>query len=189
MLERRSTNINAPRRRARGMGVARKIALVGLMAASIECGKLALAALPNVEVVTLLVSIYGYCFGGLGVVASFVFVCIEPLIWGFNTWVATYFIYWPLLAVIFSLLGRGKVKNRWLITAVALVMTFLFGVLSSLVDVGLLSGAFDRFFYRFAVYYSRGVWFYLTQIAANAVIFPLLFPALSKKLSRLRADF
>ena len=149
------------------LSAAKKIAFVGISAATVECAKLALASLPNVEVVTLLIAVYSYVFGSLGVLSSFVFVCIEPLIWGVNTWVITYFIYWPLLALVFMLLGRAKIKNRWLISAVAVLMTVFFGVLSSFVDIGLFSGRFDRFFYRFSIYYTRGISFYITQILKN----------------------
>ena len=60
--------------------MARAVALVGVMAATMECGKLVLSFLPNVEIVTLLHAIYGFAFGWLGVAASVVFVCIEPMI-------------------------------------------------------------------------------------------------------------
>ena len=167
----------------------RAIALVGICAATIECGKLVFSAVPNFEVVTLLTALYGYAFGLVGVLASVVFVCIEPLIYGINTWVVLYFIYWPLVAIVFMLLRRAKIKNRWLITLIAVALTVLFGVLSALIEVGLFSGSFDRFFYRFAIYYSRGIIFYAIQIASNAVLFPFLFPYLSDKLQRLGNKF
>ena len=167
---------------------AKSLALVGISAATVECAKLVLASLPNVEVVTLLLALYGYCFGALGAVAAVVFVCIEPLIWGFGPWVITYVIYWPIIALVFWLLRKIKVKNRWIITAVAVLLTALFGVFSSLVDVGLFTGFFDKFFERFAVYYARGFVFYAVQIGCNAVLFPLLFPFLSEKLGKISAD-
>lgn len=164
---------------------AKKIAFVGISAATIECAKLALAFLPNVEVVTLLTALYGYTFGWLGILAAVVFVCIEPLIWGVNTWVILYFIYWPLVAFVFMLLGKAKVKSRWVLTLTAVMLTVFFGLLSSLIDIGLFSGYFDNFFYRFSIYYLRGVPFYLTQIATNAVVFPLLFIPITNKIKRL----
>ena len=51
-----------------------KIALIAVMAATLEGGKLALAAIPNVEIVTLLCAVYGYVFGGAGIIATYVFV-------------------------------------------------------------------------------------------------------------------
>ena len=166
-------------------GAAKKIALVGISAATIECAKLALAFLPNIEVVTLLCAIYGYVFGWLGVLSAVVFVCIEPLIWGINTWVILYFIYWPLVAFVFMFFGKAGIKNRWILTSVAVFLTVCFGILSSLIDIGLFSGYFDNFFYRFSIYYLRGLPFYLAQIATNAVVFPLLFIPITNKIKRL----
>ena len=160
------------------------IALVGIMAATLECVKLALASLPNVEAVTLFTALFGYTLGPLGVWAAVVFVCIEPLIWGFGTWIISYFIYWPLVAIVFMLLGRANIKNRIILTLTAVLLSAFFGVLTSLVDIGLFSGAFDNFFTRFAIYYARGIGFYLAQIITNAVLFPLLFCILNKALER-----
>jgi hypothetical protein len=152
------------------------------MAATVECGKLALSALPNIEVVTLLLALYSYVFGWMGIAAAVVFVAIEPLIYGFGSWVIGYFIYWPLLSLLFFALGRIRVKRRFVITAAAVLMTFIFGVLTSLVDVGLFSGSFDNFLYRLGIYYLRGIPFYLLQIVCNFVLFLTVFRFLSNKL-------
>jgi energy-coupling factor transport system substrate-specific component len=173
-------------KRSNVTSVAKRVATVGIAAATLECGKLALAAIPNVEVVTLLTAIYGYTFGVWGVLASVVFVCIEPLIWGFGSWFITYLIYWPLLAVTFAILGRLRIRSRILLTATALVSTLFFGVLSSLVDVGLFMGYFDRFLYRFGIYYMRGIAFYAIQLATNAVIFPILFIPMHRMLKKIK---
>ena len=165
------------------------IALVGIMAATVECGKLALSFLPNIEVVTLLLALYGYVFGFLGVVAALVFVSIEPIIYGFNTWVVSYYLYWPLVSLVFMLLAKIKVKNRFLLTGAAVLLTAWFGILTTLVDLGILSGFFDNFLYRFSVYYARGAVFYIIQIACNAVLFPLLFKFLAGKLERIKHQF
>lgn len=223
-------------------------ATVGIMAAALECVKLALSFIPNVEAVTLFSAVFGYCFGTLGVLASLIFVLIEPLVWGFGPWVVSYIIYWPSLTAIFAiigarvrkkgscemksvplsnggtyestadvsietkedtntacarpLLGEGsapegkgeKEKGAYtypthlviLVTSVAVGMTFLFGVLSSLVEVGLFSGAFDNFLFRFAIYYARGVWFYVAQIITNLVAFPLLFVPLTRTVFKIK---
>lgn len=162
------------------------IALVGMMAATLECVKLLLAAIPNVEGVSLLIALYSFVFGWSGILSAAVFVCIEPMIWGFGTWFVSYIIYWPLLALIFFMLGRLRIKNRFIITSVAVSMTFFFGILTSLVDIGLFSGSFDNFFYRFGVYYARGIIFYAVHIASNLVIFLLIFTPLRKMLEKIR---
>lgn len=170
-------------------GVIFRIALVGICAALIEVVKLALASIPNVEGVTLLNAVFGYCFGWYGVLASLVFVSIEPLIWGYNTWVLSYYLYWPFVALVFYLLGKRGVRNRVVLTAVAVALTVWFGILTSLVDVGLFTGFWDHFWSRFHIYYWRGIWFYVVQVACNAVVFPFLFRPLSNLLTKLRNRF
>ena len=167
---------------------ARTIAFVGIAAATVECAKLALSFLPNVEVVTLLVALYGYVFGWIGVCAAAVFVCIEPLIYGINTWVITYFIYWPLVALVFMLLRRAKLRNRWIITAAAALLTVIFGILSSVVDTALMLGVNEYYFKNLLIYYARGIVFYAVQIVSNAVLFPLLFTFLADKLKMIKRN-
>ena len=118
-----------------GVTSAKAIALIGIMAATVECGKLALSFLPNVEVVTLLLAVYGYVFGYAGALAALVFVSIEPLIYGFGSWVISYSVYWPLVAFVFCLLAKAKVRSRLAVTATAVSLTVFFGVLTSFVDV------------------------------------------------------
>ena len=163
-------------------------ALVGMMAATVEAAKLALAAIPNVEAVSLLLALYSFVFGWAGVMAAVVFVCIEPLVWGMGTWFISYLIYWPALSLVFFILGRLRMGGRILPTAVITVMTFLFGILTSLVDIGLFSGNFDDFFYRFGIYYARGALFYAVHIGSNLVIFALLFKPLKRVLLRIKAS-
>ena len=160
----------------------RVIALVGIMASTLECGKLALSFLPNIEVVTLLCALYGYVFGTYGVIAAAVFVCIEPLIWGFGSWIVTYIIYWPLVAVVFMLLRKKGIKNRLYLTLIALGLTVCFGVLSSIIDAAFYLGINENYFKNLLLYYLRGIAFYIAQLVTNAAVFPTLFPYLSRKL-------
>ena len=162
------------------------IATVGVMAATLECGKLVLSFLPNVEVVSILTALYGFVFGWAGVLASFIFVMIEPLIWGFGPWFITYLIYWPLLAFVFMCLGRRKIENRWVILAIALGLTVGFGILSSIIDVALYIGVNKHYFSNLILYYLRGIGFYLTQICCNAVLFLLIFKPLKDRLTKIK---
>ena len=166
----------------------RTIVLIAIMAATIEVAKLSLAILPNIEVVTLLCAIYGYVFGWYGVIAAAVFVCIEPLIYGIDTWVVTYFIYWPLVSIVFFALSKLGVKKRLPLTAVALALTLFFGLLSSLVDC-LAFGIGIHYLKNVVLMYIRGISFYINQLVCNGVVFPLLFIPLSKKLREIGIPF
>lgn len=154
---------------------AQKIALIALMTATIEGGKLALAYIPNVEIVTLLIGVFSFSFGLAGIAATYFFVAIECLIWGINTWVATYVIYWPSVAIVFAILGRYGVRNRLIATACAVTLTAFFGVLSSLIDTGLLTGFFKDFWKRFSIIYVRGIVFYVIQAVCNFALFLGIF--------------
>jgi|GEM_PF-201711 len=163
------------------LSAAKRAALIGVAAGLLEAGKMALNAIPNVEVVTLFCALFGYVFGVYGIVSIYLFVGMEILIWGFSSysmWIVSYLIYWPLLGVIFWCLGQAKVKNRFILTAVAVVMTAFFGVMTSLIDCGILSGFRNDFWQRFAIYYVRGVPFYITQIVCNFILFITIFPTL-----------
>lgn len=165
---------------------ARAIALVGIMAATMECGKLALSFLPNIEVVTLLCALYGYVFGIYGVVAAAIFVCIEPLIYGFGSWLITYFLYWPAVAFIFALFGKAKIRGRVISCLIAVGLTFSFGIISSVVDAAFLIGLNSSYFKALPIFYLRGVVFYAVHIVSNAAIFLVLYPPLLKRLEKIR---
>lgn len=165
---------------------ARAVALVGIMAATLECGKLALSFLPNVEVVTLLSALYGYVFGIYGIIATVIFVCLEPLIYGFGSWIITYFIYWPLVAFVFMLLNKKEVHNRFVLTATALGLTIFFGIISSVIDTAFYLGINENYLSNLCLFYIRGIVFYLVQLACNAALFPTLFLFLAKKLEQLK---
>ncbi|MDE6210739.1 MAG: hypothetical protein K2O31_06440 [Clostridia bacterium] len=162
-----------------------KLALIAIMAATLEGGKLALSFIPNVEIVTLLCAIYGYVFGFYGIIATYIFVGIETLIWGANTWVVTYLIHWGCVSFVFMLLGKFKIRSRLIATATAVILTVAFGVLSSLVDTGLLTGFFDNFWKRFAIIYTRGVAFYVAQIVCNLLLFLIVFKPLVNRIEML----
>lgn len=171
---------------------AKKIALAAVFVALVSGGKQALLIIPNVEVVSILLAVAGFCLGAaFSVSVSFAFCAIETAIWGFNTWVILYLIYWPSLGIFFALLKRVGLKNKWALAAVAAAMTFLFGILSTLLDtlVAFVGGGFvvngTDFFIRFAILYGRGIVFFAIHIFSNFFMFAFLFKPLSEQVSRL----
>lgn len=171
----------------------RRLALAGVYAALLIGGKEALAALPNVEVVTLLCALGGFALGWTALSSVLAFVTVEGAIYGFGTWIVSYYIHWPLVTLAFMLLSaivkpHSKAAIRIIPTAAALLSVVCFSVLTSLVDVGLLTGLTADFAERFAVYFLRGIPFYVTQLVVNLIIFPTVFPILARLLIRLRGS-
>lgn len=155
-----------------------QVALIAVMAALIEAGKSALMMIPNVEVVTLFIALFGYVFGWLGMMATLIFVGVEVLIWGYGWWVVCYLIHWPFVCLVYWFLGKKEVKNPIILTIVAIVVTALFGISSSFVSILLYSETLNNFWPRLWSYYIGGIVYYLIEIGTNAIVFPLLFPRL-----------
>ena len=167
------------------------IAVSAMYAALLVGGKEALAALPNIEVVTIFTAICAFTWG-LAVVlpAVNVFIAVDMAIWGVNTWIISYFIYWNLVAICFWALSKAKLRKTWLAvvfaTALAVVLTTFFGVLTTAVDT--LVGFTGRGFYldfndvfkRFVALYLTGVPFFLTHIICNFALFAVAFLPLER---------
>lgn len=76
------------------------IALIGIMTATLEAGKLALSFLPNIEIVSLFIILYTLFFGRKTIYAIYTFVIIEGCLYGFGIWWIMYLYVWPLLALL-----------------------------------------------------------------------------------------
>lgn len=92
---------------------ARDVALTGVMAATIEAAKLALAFVPNVELVTLLIILYTLVFGRRIFYVIGVFVLLEGCLYGFGLWWVMYVFVWPLLACLTLLFRRRHSVWFW----------------------------------------------------------------------------
>lgn len=162
-----------------------KLCVTAMFSALLVGGKQALAILPNVEVVTLLVAVCAFVWGlSVAMPAVFVFIAVDVAIWGINTWIISYVIHWNVVALCFWLLS--KILKRKLSTAVfatvtAVLLTVAFGVLTSAVDtvIGFTGSGFftdfSQFFTRFAAVYVAGISFYVTHVVCNAALFATAF--------------
>ena len=170
------------------------VARVALIAALLTVGKMAFAAVPNVEVVTVLIIVYGASLGlPYALTATLIFCTVEMAIWPPHTWVVLYYIYWPALAVVSSLVLKRSNLFRTTIFAViiAAVGSFLFGVLSACVDtlfcVGNLTPEDLRKYW--VAYYLRGVsLFDAVHIISNSIIVGVLFAPLTMLVRKLAPD-
>ena len=78
---------------------AREVAVLGLLGALLFGSKAALAWLPNVEPVSLLVIVYTVVLGWRALFPICVYILLEYVTWGFGLWSACYLYVWPLLAL------------------------------------------------------------------------------------------
>ncbi|MDD3946699.1 MAG: hypothetical protein PHI19_02555 [Clostridia bacterium] len=169
----------------------KSLVLIGLLAASITAGKLALMQLPNVEIVTLFIIMYTAVFGyKISLPATVIFVTIEMLLFGINTWVVSYYIHWCALALITVVIVKFFKMSRVALTVEAVVMTACFGILTTLVDTIFASSlAQIQFFQYFAALYARGIVYFAIHIVSNAAIVCAFSEPLSKLLFKLKTQY
>lgn len=106
------------------------IAQIGMMIATIEVAKNALAFLPNVELVTLLFILYTLTFGRKVLFVVPAFILLEGTIYGFGLWWVMYLYTWPLLVFITWLFRRQESVLFW--SVLSGVFGLMFGALCSI---------------------------------------------------------
>lgn len=116
--------------KGRGLGV-RDIALLSMLGALMFVLKMALAWLPNIEPVSLLILVYMVVFGWKGLCCVYVYVGLEYMVWGFGLWSACYLYVWPLLAALAMVFRRMEPPLGWAVLSGAFGLSF--GALCSLV--------------------------------------------------------
>ena len=89
-----------------------------------------MAALPNIEIVSLLIIVVTHKFGAKALTSVYVFVMCEIMTYGLSLWVINYLYVWAILCIIICLLR--KVGNTWVYTLVATLFGLGFGTLCSI---------------------------------------------------------
>ncbi|MCM1132589.1 MAG: hypothetical protein NC340_03865 [Ruminococcus flavefaciens] len=93
----------------------RQITRIALLGALLYASQVALSAIPNIEVVTLLIVIFTKNLGKEGTLACFVYVFLTAITWGFGLWWLTYLVIWPLFSLI---VYRLRKTDSWAVWAI-----------------------------------------------------------------------
>lgn len=159
---------------------AKRIARVAVMSATLIVGKFMLAFIPNIEVVTTLVVVFAFVFKYECVFATLVFCTADAFIYPPTIDVIiSYFIYWNLLSILVATLSELKVEKFSVYLVVGLIMTALFGVITSLL-YSLFYGV------NFFAIYVAGLYFYALQIISTLVFMLVGFKPLTKVLLKIK---
>lgn len=84
----------------------RQLARLGLMVAVLEVSKLALAAIPNIELVSFWVILFTLWIGWRSLYAIYGFVLLEGILYGVHFWWIAYLYVWTILAALSQLLRK-----------------------------------------------------------------------------------
>ena len=145
----------------------RKLVALSLLAAVMVGLQVALAALPNIEAVSLLVMVYTVVLGSGVAYILAVFVVLEMLLWGVHTWVLSYLYVWAVLAALAWLLRRMESRLGWALLSGAYGLSF--GALCALVYLPVGGGRMS------AATWVAGIPFDLLHCGGNFVMALLLF--------------
>jgi len=157
----------------------REVTLFAILGAMTFALQVAMAPLPNIEPVSLLVMIYAAVFGWKSLYAVYVFVVMEILFYGISTWNVYYLYVWAVLAFGAILMRRSRQPFAW--AMLSAVFGLFFGALCGIVDIFI--GGFS---YAAAKWVS-GIPFDLLHCGGNFVIALIMFKPLRNAMEKLYA--
>lgn len=141
--------------------------------------KLALAALPNINMNALFIILSTVFFGWKALYSVFVYIMMEGLIFGFGMWWLSYWYLWPTLVLIAMLMRKNDSALIWAVAAA--LYGLCFGALCSIPY--LFIGGWEMAL----SYWVSGIPFDLMHGASNAVLSFLLLLPLYRLLRRFSA--
>jgi energy-coupling factor transport system substrate-specific component len=110
----------------------REMVLFGVLGAMTFALKLVMAALPNIEPVTLCLLVYGTVFGYKALYPCYVYVTMEILYFGLGTWNFCYLYVWAIPVIFGFLLRDMDSPFSW--AMISGIFGLLFGALCAIVD-------------------------------------------------------
>ena len=153
---------------------AKDVCLIAILSATLTAGKMALSFIPNVEIVTLLLTVYALTLPRSRVlIATVTFILTDIPIWGAHIWIIMYLIHWPALVLCISFL-KGKYAPLFAII-IAVLITGLFGVQTTVIEVLFLTNYPAIGFWKcFLLRYGTGVTYFIVHVVSNACILSVL---------------
>ncbi len=151
--------------------------LFGILGAMIFALKLSMAALPNIEPVSLCILVFGAVFGYKALYPVFVYVAMEILCFGLGIWNVYYLYVWPMLAILGICLRGMKQPLAWAL--VSGVYGLLFGALCGIADafIGGIGFAVAK--------WASGIPFDIAHCVGNFLMALVLFKPLRELLEKL----
>ena len=157
----------------------REVVLFGVLGALTFALQVAMAGLPNIEPVSLLVMLFAVTFGWKSLYPVYVFVVMEIFFYGFSTWNIYYFYVWTILAVAAILMRNMEGVLGWAILSA--VFGLAFGALCGVVDIFI--GGWE---YALAKWIS-GIPFDVLHCGGNFVITLIMWKPMKKVMGKLYA--
>lgn len=152
------------------------IVICGLFAAVLLVTQVALAVLPNIELVSLLIIVYTLVFGKKTIPIIYIFALLEGLLYGFGIWWVMYLYVWTILYFIVRLFRQSESSLFWGVVGGFFGLSY--GILCSIPYVvagGIGAGL---------AWWIRGIPYDLIHGAGNFVVIIILFKPIYRALKK-----
>lgn len=156
---------------------AKDICALALMGALMFALKMALAALPNINMNALVIFLTAIFFGWRVLYSVGVYIMLEGLVFGFGMWWWCYWYLWPILAVIAVLMRKNDSAILWAVVAGAFGLCF--GALCSIPYL------FIGGWQMALSYWVSGIPFDLAHCGGNFVLTLTLYRPLYKVMAKI----
>lgn len=156
------------------------IVTMGILAAVLFAGKLAMSFLPNIEPVTTLIILYTLTYKKQVFPIVYTYVLLEGIVFGFGIWWVSYLYIWSILVLVVLLFQKLDHALLWAVVSGAFGLSF--GALCAIPY--LISGGPGAAF----TYWTSGIPYDILHCAGNFVLTLVLYYPLRRLLKRLRRN-
>ena len=157
-----------------------EVVLFGILGALTFALKFAMAALPNIEPVSLLMMVFGAVFGWKALYPCYVYVAMEILTFGIGTWNVNYLYIWAIIAVAAWLMRKAEQPLAWALLSG--VFGLFFGAFCAPVDVVIGGWSYA------AAKWVSGIPFDALHCGGNFVMALIMYKPLRKLLEKLYSN-
>ncbi len=155
-----------------------ELVILSLLGTLLFVAQVALGFLPNIELVSVLIIVYTRVYGWKVFYPVYLFVALEAMWYGINTWVIQYAYVWALLVLVILPLRRYDSRALWVLVNTA--YGFVFGALCAITYF------FMGGFSSMVAYWLFGIPYDLLHMGGNFVTAFILCEPLYRLLSRLK---
>lgn len=165
---------------------AKDLSRLGLMVAILEVSKLALASLPNIELVSFWIILFTLRMGYRTLYAVYGFVLLEGVLYGVHFWWIAYLYVWTLLVLLTQWFRSQQSVFFW--SVLSALFGLCFGALCALpycvtgiLNGGLLNGLLAGFSWWIA-----GIPYDLLHYAGNFIVMLVLYRPMRKVMEKMK---
>ncbi len=162
-----------------GRDTAAQVARIGVCGAILFVVQIALAFMPNCELVTCLTIVFTLAFGPEMLFSVTIFSLLEGMIYGFGLWVISYLYVWPILVLLTLAVKKWFRDERLLWAVLAAGFGLIFGSLFAIAYIPVDPS------YALS-YWIAGLMWDAWHAFTNGVIVFLLYTPLSNGLGKIK---